>query len=446
MVSRELSSVLDLNHAVRLFHKLLPPEKLDDLQTATSATVYTPWIVSWLMIYQRLSGAVSLAAAVAELACLEDDLLPDNKRTRERSLSFNTGAYSRGRDRLKVEVAEAAADEVSATLIAQSPPSLRDRRRFLVDGSTLSLAPTDALRQAFPPAKNQHGESHWPVLRLVTAHELSSGTSLRPEIGQMCGPKAIGEVALSVGLIARLPAASVVIGDRNFGIFAFGWQVRQAGHDILLRLTKIRFQSMVRKAKSVGPGQWKLTWQPTRWDRKQNPDLPADAMLEVTLHEVQISKHLTLWLVSSLNESGTALAELYHGRQNIETDLRDLKQTLRLEEIRGQSPEMVRKELAAATIAYNLVILIRRLAAATAQVEPRRLSFSRVWTLVRVLLLQPLEETDPAKVKQRIDQVLRMAGQSKLPNRPGRNYPREVISRRDKFPPRRPKDNTKPPK
>jgi Transposase DDE domain len=443
MASREDASVVDLDQAVRIFQKLVPVQMLNDLQSPDARTVFTPWIVSWLMIYQRLSGYVTLAAALVELAFLDDDLLPDNKRSRERNFSANTGGYSRSRDRLDPKVADVAADDVAKAMIAQSSPSWGDRRVFLVDGSTLALAPTDELREAFPPAENQHGQSHWPVLRLVTAHELSSGAAVRPEIGQMCGPKAAGEVELSAKLIDRLPAGSILAADRNFGIFAFAWQAQQAGHDILLRLTKSRFQAMAKKAKSVGPGEWELLWKPTPWERRKNPQWPAEAAVKVRLLEVRITEKFTLWLVTTLGGAGAVLAELYHGRVHIETDLRNLKQTLRLEEIRGQTPEMVRKELAAATVAYNLVVLIRRLAADRARVEPRRLSFSRVWALVRGLLRQPLEGADPAKVQQRIDQVLRMAGQCKLPNRPGRNYPREVINRRSKFPQRRPKGTTK---
>jgi Transposase DDE domain len=439
-------SELELGEAVRTFRKLVPAESLHGLQPPGSQAVYTPWIVSWLMVYQRLSGYVSLADAVTGLAHLDDDLLPDNKRTRERSLSSNTGGYSRARDRLRVDVAEAAADRVTDALIARTPPSLGGRRVFLLDGSTLSLAPTDALRRAFPPSKNQHGESHWPVLRLVTAHELTSGVALRPEVGQMRGPKAVGEVELSVEVLGWLPPASVALGDRNFGIFAFAWEARQAGHDALMRLTKARFESMRRKATPVSPGEWELVWRPTRGERDKNPHWPADAAVPVRLHEVRISEELTLWLVTTLDEPAVALAELYRARGHIETDLRDLKQTLRLEEIRGRTPEMVRKELAAATTAYNLVVQVRRMAAARAAVEPRRLSFRRVWSLVRVLLLQPMGGADRAKVEQRIEQVLRMAGQCKLPNRPGRSYPREVIGRRSRFKQRRPKGNTKKPK
>jgi hypothetical protein len=435
-------SVVDLGEAVRVFQQLVPPETLNARQPPSSSTVYTPWIVAWLMVYQRLSGYGTTAAAVAELGRLDADLLPDNKRTREQTLSANTGGYSRGRERLDWEVARSAADAVTAALVAESAPSLGDRRVFAVDGSTLSLAPSNALRSVYPPARNQHGESHWPMLRLVTAHELSSGAALRPEIGA----QTVGEVELAAGLMARLPAGSVLIGDRNFGVFGLAWSARQAGHDFVLRLTEKRFRSLVKGAQPIGEasGVWELSWRPSRWDRAANPTLPDEATLSVRLYEVRVSDELTLWLVSGLGDPGEVLAELYRGRQNIETDLRDLKQTLRLEELRARSAGVVRKELAAATIAYNLVVLIRRLAAARVRVEPRRLSFSRVWALVKVLLLESLAASDPAKTQERIDQVLRMAGQCKLPRRPGRRYPREVIPRRRKFPERPPKSETKP--
>ncbi|WP_026012065.1 hypothetical protein [Singulisphaera acidiphila] len=105
-----------------------------------------------------------------------------------------------------------------------------------------------------------------------------------------------------------------------------------------------------------------------------------------------------------------------------------------MEEMRGRSTEMVAKELASATVAYNMANLIRRMAAARVEIAPRRLSFNRVWSLVKVLLLESLDTTDPAKIQERIDLVLRMSGQCKLANRPGRHYPREVIARRRKFP------------
>jgi hypothetical protein len=54
------------------------------------------------------------------------------------------------------------------------------------------------------------------------------------------------------------------------------------------------------------------------------------------------------------------------------SNIRNVKVVLRMDESRGQSPAMIRQELALGTVAYNLVIQIRRL---TAQ-PPRRLSFT----------------------------------------------------------------------
>ena len=98
---------------------------------------------------------------------------------------------------------------------------------------------------------------------------------------------------------------------------------------------------------------------------------------------------------------------------------------------------MVRKELAAATIAHNLAVLIRRLGAARAGVEPRRLSFARVLSVARGLILDSRPGATRAERERWLDRAVRMASQCRLPDRPGRSYPREVVGRRTKFPRKR---------
>ena len=38
---------------------------------------------------------------------------------------------------------------------------------FVVDGSSLQLQHARELVQAFSPGHNQHGENHWPVMRIA---------------------------------------------------------------------------------------------------------------------------------------------------------------------------------------------------------------------------------------------------------------------------------------
>src|SRR5262249_6347885 len=70
------------------------------------------------------------------------------------------------------------------------------------------------------------------------------------------------------------------------------------------------------------------------------------------------------------------LAELYRARWHAELDLRSLKDGMQMRELRGKTPEMVRKEVWAHALAYNLVRTVMAQAAARAGVPPRAISFT----------------------------------------------------------------------
>ena len=145
-----------------------------------------------------------------------------------------------------------------------------------------------------------------------------------------------------------------------------------------------------------------------------------------------------LFKSSRYGASGQALARLYHQRQDVETDIRDLKERLLLGEMTSRSVEMVEKELVAALVTYNLANQVRRVAAARLKLEPRRLSFAGVWSLMKVFMGNVLEGKSQAEAEAQFERLLRAAGQRKLPNRKKqRSYPREVIPRRSKFPARK---------
>jgi len=426
----------ELEAALARFRSLLDRDDIDSRQEHPPTTIYTPWVVVWLMVYQRLHANAPLSDAVSELFRMREHL-PPNRRITEETLSSNTGAYSQARSRLHPEVAEAVCDRVFQTLMEGWPPSWEGRRVFILDGTTSALASIARLRQEFPPATNQHGPSAWPILHWAVAHELSSACALRPEIGAKYGSQAVSEVTLAMRLLPRLLPHSVVMADRNFGLFAFFHAAQADGHDVVTRLTKVRFQALVKQARQLGPGHWELLWKPSRADRRKHPQLPADACVPVELHEIQginaEGQAITLWIVTTLATTGQKLADLYRQRFHVETDIRNVKVVLRMDELRSQSPAMLRKELALGMVAYNLVIQIRRLAAKQAGLEPRRLSFSGSWSLVKTVLLNPEEWTTDEFI-HKFNQVIRGCAQRKIPNRPGRTYPRQILPRGRKYP------------
>ncbi len=420
--------------AVEMLQQILPKDEPDWIQPAGPATVYTTMVTLWMLILQRLGGGKTLHGVVKDVLSHSRGLLPKNKRIQEGTLSKNSGAYSQARTRLDIKTVEFFAQRVCNSLIDSSPPWFDGRRAFLMDGTTVTLAPTEELKKAFPPATNQHGETVWPVAMLLVAHELQSGCALPPEIGAMYGEDNTSEAELAKKITKRIPRGSIVLADSGFGVFSVVYHTVTNGHDILFRLTKSRFKSLRRKATLIEQGKdtsmYKLVWTPTAKDRRTNPELPADAAIEVTLHEIPIDGD-TLYLASTLDVSTEQAGEFYSYRYDVEHDIRDIKVTLDTENIRAKSVEMFKKELLTSIIAYNLVVQFRRQAAKLANLPPRRLSFTGVWTTFESFLLRQPPCPAP-QWQKRYEDALRIAATDKLPNRPGRSHPRRAHPRRPK--------------
>ena len=205
----------------------------------------------WLLIFQRLNPNASLRDAVLHFVETAPDDLKTNKRWREGSISTKTGSYSVARNRLTVDAARWFEQRVSSSIIESTNPTFGEQRVFLIDGTTFTLAPTDELQLAYPPASNQHGLSVWPIAHVVLAHELSSGAALPPEIGAMYGEQAVSETRLAQALMKRLPPNSIVMADAGFGIFSTAYNAKLNGHNFALRMTKDRFNRIRKSAELV---------------------------------------------------------------------------------------------------------------------------------------------------------------------------------------------------
>jgi hypothetical protein len=388
-----------------------------------------------MLVYQRMNPDASLEAAVKQLIDSKPSFLPDNKRVSEGTLSTNTSTYSQARSRLPSEATEWFANQVSQSMIAATTPTLKDRRVFVIDGTTIKFAPVTALRKRFLPASNQHGESAFPVALLTVAQELASGVALLPEVGAMYGENAISKTSLIRELLRQMPTDSVVMADIGFGIFAVAHEIKLAGHSFCLRLNKQRFEVLKRTATLVATGTdfkvWSHHWRPSENDRRGHPNLPKDATLEVRVHEITINKNLTLMLVASLAENSSVLADLYRRRGDVEVDIRNLKVVLDTENIRARSVAMFFKELLTSIVSHNLVSQFRCQAAELVNELPRRMSFKRIWTTFRQFLLSAMF-TDAVQWRARYDTALRYAMLDKLPNRPGRTFEREAYRRTSK--------------
>jgi DDE family transposase len=435
--------------ALELFQTVLPAQFFEDLRKRAGQRpekgVYTAAVVVLLVILQRLlQGKATLHGAVQHvLSGGLNRVLPKHKRIAEGTLSGNTGAFSRARCRLPKLVVEMAADRVVQYLLAGHKEALPGlgRQAFLLDGSSVDLPHTQELVKAYPPASNQHGASHWPMMRVLVAHDLISGIALRPAWGPMYGGQAVSEQSLAEAIVDRLPEGSIVVWDRNFGVFSVSWYANRKNHPILGRLTDARARSLNGGKLPSKADQW-MDWKPSRWDRAAHPDLPADACIRVRFIATQVvrqGKVIPLYLVTVLDLPVEQIVELYGFRWNIELDLRSLKQTVHLHSLRTTTPDMAEKELVLGVTAYNFVRAAIWAAAQAANLEPRRISFSRAQDVVNACLpiLQAARSEEEYAVE--LGRVLRRIAQCKLPQSHHRqSYRRAVWPRRDNFPKQKP--------
>ena len=410
---------------------------VEEISPSAPNAVYTSSLTMWMLVLQRLTGGKGMQAIVKDTIANVPAFVPNNKRVQNGQLSTNSSSFSTARKRLKLKTVRFMFDHISNSIIAQNQLGLGQRHWYLLDGTTMTLAPSEELKRCYPPANNQHGESVWPVLMMFVAHEMQSGCATTPVFSPMYGSKNASELKLSRKILTKLPAGSVVMADAGLGIFSVAHGASQAKHDFLFRLTKARFNSLTKQAKLISSQAnaktWELTWRPTAKERKTTPSLPANAQLRVRVHEYLPEQGKPIYMVTSLfGLSCQQAAERYGFRYDVETDIKNIKVAMNTERIRAVSRKMVMKELYASLTAYNLVIQFRRQAADLARVPARRLSFQGVWDTFSSFLLRDLALLDPEECFQRYQKALEVASKDKIRDRPGRSYKRAAHTRRPK--------------
>src|SRR5438105_13145990 len=89
------------------------------------------------------------------------------------------------------------------------------------------------------------------------------------------------------------------------------------------------------------------------------------------------------------------LAALYRARWHNELDLRSIKSAMQMRELRCKTPELVRKEVWAHVLAYNLIRTVMAQAAARHEALPRSISFTGAMRTLEAF--QPLLELGAAR-------------------------------------------------
>lgn len=437
MTSPNFANILDL------YQRALSVAVLDYFQKQAGMRIrrgiYSMQVVLWLMMLQRLHGVGTLAAAVQLLIQgAAQPLLQNCRRVRKRRISARTGGYCHARQKAPLVLCRKVSQEITHQL--RKLLGLEDGsapRLYLLDGSALELEHSQELARRYPPAQNQNGVSHWPVVRIVVLHEVETALAEEPQWGPMYGAQAVSEQELAGKAMGQLPPQSVILGDRNFGVLWVAYEAQQRGLGVVLRLTEARARKLFGGPISRA-GDYRVVWQASRFDGGKHHCVPPQAAVEGRLIAARVGRGKSkqwLYLFTTRSEPAAEIVAMYGGRWNIETDLRSLKRTVRLHHMSVRSDAMFEKELLMAVCAYNLVRAVMCLAARQSRIDPRQLSFAQVLNVVECAWPKLAATTTPKEFQREMNRVLKLAAQCTLPNRSRkRSYPRALWHRRPGFP------------
>lgn len=374
--------------------------------------LFSPLVTLWVFLSQVLDPDHSCRAAVARFLAWRtaQGLAP---------CSADPSAYNKARHRLPQSVLTRLTRLTGRQTQERAPAPWRWNGRTVkvVDGSTVSMPDSPANQKAFPQARTQKAGVGFPIARMVVLFSLAVGTVLDAALGRYQG-KHTGETALWHSLQDSLEAGDLLLADRCYGSF---WELaltQQRGADLVCRLHQCRradFRTGRRLGREDHVVLWNKPLRPEWLDEATYASLPATLAVREVRVRVAAAGFRTQVLVvaTTLVDAATFrredVAVLYRMRWYAELDLRSLKQTMQMDILRCQSPEMVQKEVWAHLLAYNLLRGQMARAAEEGGLVPLPISFQGTLQLVSAFasVLWTAEVDEIAEIMGRLREAIR---------------------------------------
>lgn len=398
-----------------------------DIYTAS----LTLW--GWLAQVMHAEKARSCVAAVARIVALCVTL-------GRKPPSPDTGTYCRARAKLPEPVLQRLVYAVGDGLESRVPADWLwlGRHVKIGDGTTLLTPDTDANQAQWPQARTQKPGLGFPILRMVVLLSLATGALCGLAIAPYKG-KQTGEPALLRELLDRFQRGDVFLGDCCYCSYFMLALLLARGVDVVMRQHQGR-RTDFRSGQRLGDGDHVVAWQRPERPEWMDEETYATIPETLTVRELRVRVHVPgfrvreLVVVTTLTDAERypqeEVARLFRLRWHVELDLRNIKTSLRLDDLRGKCPEMVRREIWVHWLAYNLIHKVTAQAALSHEKLPRELSFvsalaavAGAWALASI--------ADPSMLSLHATTQHRGIAWSRVGHRPNRVEPR-AIKRRPK--------------
>jgi hypothetical protein len=308
-------------------------------------------------------------------------------------------------------------------------------RLLALDGTTINLDHWRRLTDYFGSASRGKGRRQTqarmvmlqlPLVRLPWRYEVT--------------PLAQAEKTVAARLLGEVRSDDLVLMDRGFWSYALFTQIAQRQAFFAIRQIA---QAHLPTARRLGPqdrlvrfrpSHWRKAWTEAGWSRDmtlrvidyQVRGFRPSAVVTNVLDPKQVSAAEWVRLTTCDDAGRVVEPGLYHRRWDIETTFHELKVTQGMQGgLRGRTPAAIRYEIAGHVLLYLLVRwLIVEAAEAADEDDPLRLSFKGALDELQDMRQSLLQSPADHVRRVLLPRLLQRIASHRVPQRPGRHYPR----------------------
>src|SRR3954453_1734360 len=363
------------------FTDVLTQEVIEDALSALTGwldRIFSPLVTLWVFLGQVLDADHSCSAAVARL-------IAHRLAHGQTPCSSETGAYRQARKRLPESFLADVARQTGRALDARVEERWlwKGRRVYVYDGSSVTMPDTPANQAEYPQPVAQKPGLGFPLARIAAVFSLACGAVVGLGICRYAG-KGQSDLGLLRKLLDVFRPGDVMLADRLMCAWTEMVMLKLRGVESVCRWSSHRTADF-RRGRRLGAGAHVVVWpkpqKPRTIDREESAALPESLTVrECRVRVAQPGFRTRVLVVATTLLDAKAftkddLARLYRARWHAELDLRSLKQVLQMDVLRCKTPELVRKEIWAHVLAYNLIRAVMAQAATRHGIEPRSISF-----------------------------------------------------------------------
>jgi Transposase DDE domain len=385
--------------------------------------LFNPFTTLWGFLSQVLSDDHSCRDAVSRV-------IAHRAANGLAVCSPNTTSYCNARGRLPTGVLRALAKQTARELQAGAPERWKwnGRSVFIADGSHVSMPDTEENQASYPQPEAQRPGLGFPLARVAVLLSLATGACHDLAIAAYAG-KGTGETTLLRKMYDTLAPGDVVLADALFDDYFIACELRQRGIELVARA---QYQRVGTRTVQSGPDGDIIFWQRPNKPRGMKGEQYRTYPKSLVMRQVRVDARgknnrveqfrvVTTILDASIG--GKQIGELYERRWEGEVDIRSIKSTMKMDVLRCKTPEMVRKEIWAHLLAYNLLRTVMAVAAAENGTEPRKVSFKGAKQVVTAFAPK-IEAAPPEGRAALIDALLTAVAYYRVGDRLGRWEPR----------------------